>query len=1461
MNSNLTLTPNRRIVAFLLAFGILLGALIISVSRSSRLVADSALAATPASGTVSPGSPTANYTGGPFMSINQTDTADTATIVCTAASPCDDYALSVSIPSGDTNTYIFTVKISWTDKATPDASHNDFDLFVYDSKGNVVSGTAGATSANPEQVSISLKDSNYKIRVLPYDVNTGPNGDTYNATVTLSTIPGAPAFPTPPATAPGVPRYQNYAAPNGFGTTAGEPSIGVDWATGKVFISSNLQTLRVTFDDCSSPAKTTWEDKSAPTSANSLDNILFTDHNGLTKDRTFVSQLTGQDSLTSFTDDDGDSWTPSQGGGIPSGVDHQTLGGGPYRTDMAAIPPVIPPPHPTYPNAIYYCSQDAVASFCARSDNGGQTFGPGVATWNTTQCGGIHGHVKVAPDGTVYVPNKSCGGKQGFAMSRDNGLTWTVNTDPNSTATSKLVDPSIGIGKNGTVYFSYESGLDASNGNSFPQRVAVATVASNGTVTWSNDQLVGGNFNIKNSVFPEAISSAFNPSAIAADDNRAAIAFLGTTAPGDYTNTSFTGSWHLFVSTTLDGGVTWTTVDATPTDPVQRGSICTLGTTACNHTPDDRNLLDFMDMTIDRQGRVLVGYPDGCIGGCVNGTENSFTRLATIARQSGGKRIISVFDPPEPTVSGAPVVSVVSDASGIHLSWQDADNGGSPITNYRVYRRASSSSQKTVLANVGTSLNFDDLSADPTVQYFYSVSAINSVGEGLTCGEVSAVALPAVDPCNLPGVSLVTDPTGDAKPPTSALDIQQVWVAEPFDAANPNASKLVWTMKVASLATVPPNSQWYIIWDFGKGVRRYVAMLTDGSGTPSFRYGHVGPALSPTSPDPAANKPFDDGAADSGSIAADGTIRIVISNSKVTECIPTDSSFAACGASSNAPKGGSTIANISPRTFSGSGTTNVTGSSATDNTSNTPPYTLFGNRFCRPQNAPVPQLSAAPVFGSAPLTVNFDASGSFDPDAGDAIASYTFDFGDTFVTQQGGPTISHVYSSNGTYQAKLHVRDTRGKLSNSPATVTITVSNATPPTSVQFDNTSYGITEGVKSVSINVTRTGPTTGTSTVDYTVSDGSARQKGDFEYATGRLTFAPGDTQKSFVVLINDDSYVEGTETATLTLSNPSGTVLGTASASLLITDNDTSAPSSNVIDDSRTFVGTHYHDFLNRQSDQSGEDFWTNNIESCGANAQCRQVRRVDTSAAFFLSIEFKETGYFVIRAHKSGFGSGKGVPRYTTFLRDQRQITNGVIVLQGNWQQQLENNKTAFLADFVSRSEFTSQSEFAPGAPAATYVDKLFANNGVTPTSAERNAAISAYGSGDPAGRAAALKSVIESGSVFNAQYNSAFVAMQYFGYLRRNADDAPDNNFSGYDFWLTKLNSFSQPGEDMRDDAQAQKRVQRAEMVRAFIESIEYRERFFGRSTGNQFALSEEGGVARFIKAVVRFTLFGDAAG
>jgi hypothetical protein len=264
--------------------------------------------------------------------------------------------------------------------------------------------------------------------------------------------------------------------------------------------------------------------------------------------------------------------------------------------------------------------------------------------------------------------------------------------------------------------------------------------------------------------------------------------------------------------------------------------------------------------------------------------------------------------------------------------------------------------------------------------------------------------------------------------------------------------------------------------------------------------------------------------------------------------------------------------------------------------------------------------------------------------------------------------------------------------------------------------------------------------------------------------------------------------------------------------------TNPPQFITIDDNDFFTQQHYIDFLTRMPDTSGFNFWFGTFSSCNGNPQCIQVHRVDVSQAFFLSIEFKETGLFVIRAQKSAFGNN---PLYNLFLTDQKAVGSGVVVGQGNWQGQLATNKTNYLRDVVSRSSFTSQPQFAPGVAANTFVNGLFTNSGVSnPVAADVNAAIAAYGSGDTAGRAAAMQSVIESGAGYNAMYNPSFVLMEYFGYLRRDPDQ------SGFNFWLTKVNSVSLPNEDMRDDTQALARVQRAEMVRAFIESIEYRGRF-----------------------------------
>ncbi|HWS90720.1 MAG TPA: M64 family metallopeptidase [Pyrinomonadaceae bacterium] len=262
--------------------------------------------------------------------------------------------------------------------------------------------------------------------------------------------------------------------------------------------------------------------------------------------------------------------------------------------------------------------------------------------------------------------------------------------------------------------------------------------------------------------------------------------------------------------------------------------------------------------------------------------------------------------------------------------------------------------------------------------------------------------------------------------------------------------------------------------------------------------------------------------------------------------------------------------------------------------------------------------------------------------------------------------------------------------------------------------------------------------------------------------------------------------------------------------------TNAAPVNPIDGSEFFVTQHYRDFLNREPDAEGLQFWVGGIESCGADLQCREVKRIDTSAAFFLSIEFQETGFFVYKTHKAAFGNlaDKPVPvRRDRFTAETRAIGSGVIVNVGNWREQLEANKSAYVLAVVQRPEFLTA--FPDTLTAAQFVGRLFTNANVTPAAGEIDAAVAAFGSGGASGRAAALRSVVESTTLHRAESNRAFVLMQYFGYLQRNPDDAPEQglNFDGYNHWLSKLEEF---GGDYR----------RAEMVKAFLSSTEYRARF-----------------------------------
>jgi Calx-beta domain/Subtilase family len=474
---------------------------------------------------------------------------------------------------------------------------------------------------------------------------------------------------------------------------------------------------------------------------------------------------------------------------------------------------------------------------------------------------------------------------------------------------------------------------------------------------------------------------------------------------------------------------------------------------------------------------------------------------------------------------------------------------------------------------------------------------------------------------------------------------------------------------------------------------------------------------------------------------------------------------------------------------------------------------------------------ADPDAGGSPVQETLTATNGTLSLSGTAGLSFTAGNGTNNATMTFTGTIAAINTAlnglkyvpnvnyNGPATLTVNTND-QGFLGSGGAKSDVDVINITvqPGSTFNFDDSTYVVGESDAVKIVTVTRNGDLSTPSSVNYATSNGTASDRSDYGATFGTLQFPAGQFSTTFPVLINEDSLVEGNETFTLTLSNPQGTNVGLglqATATVIIVDN-ASEPATNVIDDSTAFVRQQYHDFLNREPDSPGLTFWVNNIESCGANVSCRDAKRVDTSAAFFLSTEFQQTGYFVYRAYTASFGTtriGGTVPlTFQEFLPDTQQVGRNVIGGNPGSDVLLESNKQAYLLQFVQRSAFTSA--YPAATTPAAFVDGLNTNTGNSLTPAQRNALVTQLTANNTnQGRADVLRAVIDNTAFQTREFNRAFVLMQYFGYLRRNPNDAPDTNFSGFTFWLNKLNTFN-------GDFRA------ADMVKAFITSGEYRKRF-----------------------------------
>ena len=368
------------------------------------------------------------------------------------------------------------------------------------------------------------------------------------------------------------------------------------------------------------------------------------------------------------------------------------------------------------------------------------------------------------------------------------------------------------------------------------------------------------------------------------------------------------------------------------------------------------------------------------------------------------------------------------------------------------------------------------------------------------------------------------------------------------------------------------------------------------------------------------------------------------------------------------------------------------------------------------------------IFGSALLIGNFGEGNpslhAFNPTTGAFLGTIQNENGDGIVIDElwglqfgngvngGDPGTLYFTAGTGEEEHGLF-----GSLKPTTATAT---------SLIQFATDDFIINEGTGHIDISITRAGDASGAATVNFNTFDesqvGHASQKSDYEIALGKVSFAPGETAKTVRILIVNDLFVEGNETVNLALSNPTGTGvgLGTPSqAELTIVDNDSVAPTTNPIDDSTFFVRQHYLDFLNREPDASGLAFWVNQIESCGSDAACRELKRIFVSAAFFLSIESQKTGVVAYNTHRAAFGNlpptlGAAVPVfYGTFERDTQALGKDYIVGSPGADAQIEANTVAYFNEFVTRPQFVDK--YPATLTNAQFVDNLLVTAGLSPS--------------------------------------------------------------------------------------------------------------------------------------------------
>ncbi|HLL72472.1 MAG TPA: DUF4214 domain-containing protein [Pyrinomonadaceae bacterium] len=368
-----------------------------------------------------------------------------------------------------------------------------------------------------------------------------------------------------------------------------------------------------------------------------------------------------------------------------------------------------------------------------------------------------------------------------------------------------------------------------------------------------------------------------------------------------------------------------------------------------------------------------------------------------------------------------------------------------------------------------------------------------------------------------------------------------------------------------------------------------------------------------------------------------------------------------------------------------------------------------------------------------------------------------------------------------------------------------------PQSTIQLFLPVTTVNEGDGRATITVTRGGNTSGAASVEYSTIDSPASvpcgdgttntafARCDYATTVDTLSFAPGETQKTFTIPIIDDAHEENTEEFPIRIDNPSGATLGLrVSASVRIMDNEVRVTPPRVLPNpilsSDFFVRMQYLDFLSREADTDGFNAWMNVLNRCPDVNNSETCDRITVTASFFRSQEFQLKGLFVHLFYKVSLGR---LPRYAEIIPDMRRVT-------GATAEEVFARRLAFANAWVEREDFKTR--YPASLSQEAFVDRLLQASGVTLSNGAvtRNSLVNDLQAKTKT-RAEVLMAVVEHPSVDARERNGAFVAMQYFGYLRRDPEEG------GYNNWLNYLNANP---TDFRT------------MVKGFANSQEYQLRF-----------------------------------